>query len=269
MAEADLSPVYFDGEAYERFNGRWSRINGREFIGWLSVPNNRRWLDVGCGTGALCEVILERSAPSEYVGVDVADAQLSYASSRHHNDKARFQRDDALALSFRENEFDAAVSAYVINFFPEPRQMAAEMKRVVRPSGVVAACTWDFAGNRAVAQHIATAIAARKLTALKRATGAQHADSTRPEAMEKIFRDVGLERVTTISIDTRVTFRDFNDYWVSDADFSSSFSNLINELTPEDREEFKAEVKALLPISADGSIHYNVSSIAVKGHVPK
>ncbi len=151
MPDTDLTPVYFDGEAYEQCNGRWSRISGRDFIEWLSLPNQSRWLDVGCGTGALCEVIIERCAPSEYVGVDVAEAQLSYARSKHHGDNIRFQRDDALALSFRENEFDAAVSAYVINFFAEPRHMATEMKRVVRPSRVVAACTWDFAGNRAVA----------------------------------------------------------------------------------------------------------------------
>ncbi len=60
MSVKDLTPVYSDGEAYEQFNGRWSRISGRDFIGWLSLPNKIRWLDVGCGTGALCEVILER-----------------------------------------------------------------------------------------------------------------------------------------------------------------------------------------------------------------
>jgi ubiquinone/menaquinone biosynthesis C-methylase UbiE len=268
MADADLSPIYSDGESYERFNGKWSRISGRDFIGWLSVPNGRRWLDVGCGTGALCEVILGHCTPDEYVGVDVAEAQLAYARSRHADANARFQRDDALALSFHENEFDAAVSAYVINFFPEPRKMVAEMKRVVRPSGTVAACTWDFAGNRPVAQHIAAAMAARSSTALKHVANVQHADSTRPEAMEQIFRDVGLKDVTTISIDTLVSYRDFDDYWISNTDFSSILSNLVNELTAQDREQFKAEVKALVPISADGSIRYNVGTIAAKGVVP-
>ncbi len=63
MPDTNLTPVYFDGEAYEQFNGRWSRISGRDFIGWLSVPNQSRWLDVGCGTGALCEVILSVARP--------------------------------------------------------------------------------------------------------------------------------------------------------------------------------------------------------------
>jgi ubiquinone/menaquinone biosynthesis C-methylase UbiE len=269
MADADLAPVYSDGEAYERFNGKWSRVSGRDFIEWLSIPDDLRWLDVGCGTGALCEVILDRCAPKEYVGVDVAEAQLAFAHSRHSGTKARFQPDDALALSFRENEFDAAVSAYVINFFPEPRKMIVEMKRVVRPSGTVAACTWDFAGNRPVAQHISTAMSARKPVTLKRADSVQQAGSTRPEAMEQIFCDVGLEGVRTISIDTLVTYRDFDDYWISNTAFKSTLSNYVNELTAEDRERFKAEVKALVPIAADGSIQYTVGTIAARGLVPK
>jgi ubiquinone/menaquinone biosynthesis C-methylase UbiE len=268
MADTDLAPVYFDGEAYEQFNGRWSRISGRDFIEWLAAPSEARWLDVGCGTGALCEVILERRAPKEYVGIGVAEAQLSYARSRHDGDNVRFQRDDALALSFAENEFDAAVSAYVINFFSEPRHMTAEMNRVVRPSGIVAACTWDFEGNRAVAQHIAAAFAARSPSSLRRALVAQNAGSTRPAALEQIFRDVGLQNVATISISTRVKFKDFDDYWRSNADFSSSFSGIFSELTAADRERFKAEVRTLLPISTDGSIQYDVGTVAVKGRVP-
>jgi 2-polyprenyl-3-methyl-5-hydroxy-6-metoxy-1,4-benzoquinol methylase len=200
--------------------------------------------------------------------VDVAEAQLSYARFKHPGANVRFQRDDALALSFREDEFDVAVSAYVINFFPKPQKMAAEMKRVVRSSGIVAACTYDFAANRALAQHIAIALAARKSTALKRVAAVQHADSTRPEAMQRIFRDVGLTDVSTIFIDTPVTYRDFDDYWISNTPSSSTLSNLVNELTAEDREQFKAEVKALVPVSADGSIQYTVTTIAVKGLVP-
>ena len=86
--------------------------------------------------------------------------------------------------------------------------------------------------------------------------------------MERIFRDVELQDIATISIVTRVRFNDFDDYWRSNADFSSSFSGLMNELTAVDRERFKAEVKALLPVSADGSIQYDVGTVAVKGRVP-
>ena len=135
MANADLSPVYSDGDAYELYMGQWSRASCGDIIDWLGCADGGRWLDVGCGTGALCEVILNHGAPKEYVGVDVAEAQLDFSRSKFPDGRARFQVDDALALSFDENVFDAAVSAYLINFFPEPRKMVTEMKRVVRPSG--------------------------------------------------------------------------------------------------------------------------------------
>ena len=269
MVEGDLSPIYSDGEAYEKSIGKWSRISGRTFMRWLSMPKGLRWLDVGCGTGALCGVILEYYAPKEYVGIDVAEAQLVFARTMHSSPTVRFQSDDALALSFRDKQFDAAVSAYVINFFTEPRTMVAEMKRVVCPSGTVAACTYDFAGNRSIAQHISMAISSRNPAAFKRVQSVQQTGSTRPEAMERIFHDVGLEKVATTSFDTLVTYRDFDDYWISNTAFKSTFSNYINELSGEDRERFKAEVKALVPIAADGSVRYSVATIAARGLVPR
>jgi trans-aconitate methyltransferase len=58
------------GDAYEPYVGRWSRLVAREFLGWLAVPPARRWLDLGCGTGALAESILTLAAPDEVVCVD-------------------------------------------------------------------------------------------------------------------------------------------------------------------------------------------------------
>jgi hypothetical protein len=143
--------------------------------------------------------------------------------------------------------------------------MVHEMKRVVRRNGVVAACVWDFAGNRAVAQHIIAAIVKRNATFLKVGAAAQHVGSTRSEMMQKIFLDVGLRHVITTSIHTLIRFSDFEDYWVSNAELDPSLVDFMRELSIDDLEELKAEVKKLVPVSADGSIQYNVYSIAVKG----
>jgi ubiquinone/menaquinone biosynthesis C-methylase UbiE len=42
--------------------GRWNRGAGEAFLDWLSLPNGLRWLDVGCGTGAFTELVLDRNA---------------------------------------------------------------------------------------------------------------------------------------------------------------------------------------------------------------
>src|SRR6266536_2067984 len=46
------------GEGYERYMAGWSRLVARRFLPWLDAPPGLRWLDVGCGTGALTAVVV-------------------------------------------------------------------------------------------------------------------------------------------------------------------------------------------------------------------
>ena len=50
------------GDPYERYMGRWSRLVARQFLSWLNMPSGLRWLDVGCGTGALTAAIVANAA---------------------------------------------------------------------------------------------------------------------------------------------------------------------------------------------------------------
>ena len=50
MSETRIA--FDDANAYDRYMGRWSRAIGEKFLVWLDAPENRYWLDVGCGTGA-------------------------------------------------------------------------------------------------------------------------------------------------------------------------------------------------------------------------
>jgi SAM-dependent methyltransferase len=70
------------GDAYEPYVGRWSRLVAREFVKWLAVRPGSRWLDVGCGTGALIQTVLEYAAPSEAVGIDPSAAYIAFVGAR-------------------------------------------------------------------------------------------------------------------------------------------------------------------------------------------
>ena len=70
------------GAAYEPYVGRWSRLVAREVIAWLQAPAGCRWLDGGCGTGAVTETILAAAAPNAVTGVDSSEAYLDYARVR-------------------------------------------------------------------------------------------------------------------------------------------------------------------------------------------
>lgn len=61
------------GEIYESYVGRWSRLVAKEFVQELDQPAGLRWLDVGCGTGALTSAVLASAAPAEVVGVDPSE----------------------------------------------------------------------------------------------------------------------------------------------------------------------------------------------------
>lgn len=67
------------GQSYERYMGRWSREIAIKFLDWLEAPQNADWVDIGCGTGALTQTILERCSPKSVTGVEPSEGFVSHA----------------------------------------------------------------------------------------------------------------------------------------------------------------------------------------------
>ena len=95
---------YDYGAAYERMMGAWSRLAGEIFLDWLAPPPGLRWIDIGCGSGAFTELLIERCAPAEVQGIDPSEAQLSFARARSAGRMVQFHRGDALSASFRRRQ---------------------------------------------------------------------------------------------------------------------------------------------------------------------
>jgi ubiquinone/menaquinone biosynthesis C-methylase UbiE len=148
MSETRPVVKWADGDLYEPYVGRWSRLVAREFLDWLHVPPKKAWLDVGCGTGALTGTILDRAAPLHVRGVDPSHGFIKYASSRIIDSRVSFAGGDAQMLPEADGTFDVAVSGLVLNFVPMPERAVSEMMRTVRPgTGIVAVYVWDYAGE--------------------------------------------------------------------------------------------------------------------------
>src|SRR4051794_20157267 len=147
MEQPARKDVWANGAAYELYIGRWSRRVAQEFLAWLAVPPGARWLDVGCGTGALSQTILAQADPAAVQGVDASAAFVAYAQAHTPDPRASFAVEDAQALTAADGAFDTAVSGLVLNFIPQPERAAAAMARVTRPGGTVAAYVWDYAGQ--------------------------------------------------------------------------------------------------------------------------
>ena len=257
-------PIRFDdGAAYERGMGSWSRLAGQIFLDWLAPSPGLRWIDVGCGSGAFTELLVQRCAPAEIQGIDPSEAQLTFARTRAAARDAKFLQGDATALPFEDGRFDAAVMALVIFFVPDPAKGVAEMARVVRPGGTVAAYAWDMAGGGFPFDPIHAEL---------RALGATpplppSADASRLVALYDLWTGAGLEAVETREISVRRTFADFEEFWNSST-ITGSIRPTLAAMPAGEVEQFKARVRARLSADASGPVTHQARANAIKGRVP-
>jgi SAM-dependent methyltransferase len=261
MAEPQIR--FDDGAGYERMMGQWSQLAGAIFLDWLAPAPGLRWLDVGCGNGAFTEMLVARCAPAAVDGVDPSEGQLAFARTRPASRLAKFGHGDAMNLPFPDDAFDAAVMALVIFFVPEPAKGVAEMRRVVRPGGTIAAYAWDLLGGGFPLEPMNAEMRAMGMTPLLPPS----APVSRIEALHEVWTGAGLEAVQTREIAVQRSFADFDELWTTSL-LGSSVGPRIAAMPAADVERLKAGYRARVPADAAGRITYGARANAVKGTVP-
>ncbi len=265
MAETQVA--FDDGSAYHRYMGRWSRAIGENFLAWLDAPAHRCWLDVGCGSGAFTELVLEQAAPEKIVGIDPSAPQIEHAKRTVTSPRADFRTGTAIDLPFGTGEFDVVVSALVIHFIEDRPTAFREMLRVTRPGGIVAGYTWRKSPTINDAPYGPLARGVIEIA------GDVLSSPTVPEAMPDGLRATltaaGYADIDITTIEASQTFRDFEDYWTSQtATFPHPVAKSAMALGDRDRERLRAMMRAALPAAADGSITYASRATAFKAHKP-
>src|SRR4029077_177530 len=119
MEPSQRKGVWSAAAFYESYVGRWSRLVARELLKWLSIPIQKDWLDVGCGTGALSQTILEHGMPNVIKGIDSSADFITYAKAQLDNRRVTFEVGDAQTLRIDSASFDVAVSGLLLNFVPQ------------------------------------------------------------------------------------------------------------------------------------------------------
>jgi SAM-dependent methyltransferase len=163
-------------------------------------------------------------------------------------------------LPFRDNGFDAATMALVIVFVADPAKAVAEMARVVRPGGLVAAYMWEFPDGTPV-WPLSRAMKALGFEPPQR----PNVQASARDAMRALWQAAGLRSLETDVIRIRVHHRDFDEFWTSITAPTGPSGKALSQMPASAREQLKAYLREHMRAAADGTISYEAYANAVKG----
>lgn len=267
MEQRKVSDTWERGSPYEKYVGRWSRQVAPLFLSWLGIPAGRKWLDVGCGTGALCAAIVDRCSPAAVAGVEPSEGFLKTARE-NLADRVTLRQGSATAIPLGDASVDVVVSGLVLNFVPDQRAAIAEMARVTRPEGTIAAYVWDYAGKMELMRYFWDAAVELDANAAKLDEGPRF-PLCRPEALEKLFADAGLKGIGVKPLDIPTRFTSFDDYWQPFLGGQGPAPAYAMSLDKTVRARLRDRIRERLPTAADGSISLIARAWAVRAVVAK
>jgi trans-aconitate methyltransferase len=253
------------GDPYERYVGRWSRLVAHEFLDWLNLPPSLRWLDVGCGTGALTAAIWEKCQPAELIGIDPSEGFLTNARKRLE-DHATFHTANALEIPLPGSAVDVVVSGLMLNFIPDTARGLAEMRRTAVAGGTIAAYVWDYADKMELMRYFWDA-AVELDSAVRELDEDVRFPLCHPDALELAFRDAKLSAIRLRPIDIATRFLDFDDYWAPFLGGQGSAPTYAMSLDEASRNKLRDRIRQRLPTESDGSIALVARAWAIQGRV--
>jgi SAM-dependent methyltransferase len=238
--------VSFDvaAESYDRFIGDWSRKLAPLLADLAGVERGQRVLDVGCGPGSLMRELVARVGAANVAGIDPSESFV--AAARARNPGADVRQGAAEDLPFADGSFDAALAQLVVHFMSDPVAGLREMARVTRPGGVVAACVWDYGGDRGPLGPYWPA--AREIDPdvddESRRAGARRGH------LAELFAEAGLTDVRDDDLEVSRDYPGFDEWWVTFTRGVGPAGGFYASLDDAGRARLEARCRELLPSGA-------------------
>jgi SAM-dependent methyltransferase len=250
------------GEKYDRFMGRYSKQLAPLFIDFAGVSSGMTAVDVGCGPGALTQALVERLGAENVAAADPSEPFIAATTERARGADVRLA--PAEELPWEDDRFDAALSQLVVNFMRDADAGVGEMRRVVRPGGVVAACTWEYARDMEMLGNFWAA--ARELE--PDAPDEGHTMRYRSaDELEELWNRAGLDGVTTDELHVEASYSNFDELWEPFTYGVGPAGAHVAGLEPEQRDALRAAFFANLG-EPSGSFTLGATACAVRGTVP-
>jgi SAM-dependent methyltransferase len=211
VADTSFHLHHPSGDPYDHHVGRYSPELAAALIAVAGVERGQRVLDVGCGPGSLAQALAALLGADSVAAVDPSQASVDTCARRVPGADVRVAR--AEELPFGDGDFDAALAQLVVPWMSDPPRGVAEMRRVVRQRGVVAACTWDFASGMTMLRTFWDAAVAVDPS---RATRAGALDRTRlcdPDELRELWSRIGMLEIDAGELVVGADYADFDDFW--------------------------------------------------------
>ena len=261
-----MAAMFSNALAYEEMMGRWSINLAPLLVKFARIGDRGRILDVGCGTGSLAKTLVVQSSQFEIVGIDPVEAFIEYARTRLTDPRISFERANALDLPYSQGSFDHALSMLVLMFIPEADKAASEMRRVTRPGGTVAACTWDRIGMEMTSLFWEEAL---KLDPDAERRGGRSHRLNQPGQLTGLWRRAGLQDVQETMLEISTDFTSFDDYWRPFLMGVGPQGVYVMDLSPQRRDTLRDAIRErLFGNRPDGPFSLAAKALAVRGLVP-
>jgi SAM-dependent methyltransferase len=198
-------------DMYGRYVGRYSSSLAAALIEVAGVEPGARVLDVGCGPGGLATALAAVVGMENVAAVDPSQPFVSLCRARLPSADVRVAA--AEELPFDDDSFDAALAQLVVNFMDDAERGVGEMKRVVKPGGRVAACTWDYRDGMTLLRAFWDAAHEVAPEPAAKADQGSRMRYLTLEDLTGLWRRVGLEDVEGGELSVRAHYDDFDDLW--------------------------------------------------------
>ena len=260
-----------DAGNYEKLMGRWSRRLAPLFIDHAGIADGEEVLEIGCGTGSLTFTLPQRAKLAGLTAIDHSEIYLAAAQARNHDPRIHLEQGDGCALRFPDASFDRTVSMLVLpSVLPEPSLMVAEMRRVTRPGGVVAAAFWDSPGGSSSQRMLWDTAAALDEAAAEARDRTMGRPIYAPGALAQMWAEAGLGDIDQRSLMIRMDFTDFADYWAPFASGEGALGAYVGSLDDARRDRLERQLRsAYLTGRPDGERSFVAVALSCRGVVPQ
>jgi len=244
--------------------GPWSSRLAGQFIDFVEVQDGERVLDMGSGTGSLAMALAAVTSSTEIVAIDPSKQYIQFARKRSGNSRVRFHVGDAMNLPYPDGYFDKCLAQLMISFVPDAHRVIAEMHRVTKAGGTIAACLW--ASGRSNQRSWTFWEAAKAVDSTVKQQRKKKGGYGTSGRLSSLWAECGLKAVEEVELVVSIDFASFEDYWRPYLNGQGRAVAYLKGLTADSRDKLRARLRRIiLGTRPNGHFSIQAQALSVRG----